>query len=81
MDGKTKTRPKIYGGLLSHLSKEIAINHNGKILYYPLKHGQQIYFPLELMEDISELDIETRERLKKLSSRNYEYPAIQESLF
>ena len=72
---------KIYGGLLSDLSKEHIIKHNSKTLYYPLKHGKQIYFPLELMEEISELDIDTRERLKKLSKRNYEYPAIQETLF
>ena len=65
---------KVYGNFLDVLEKPVQISHNGKIYEYPLTQGIVIYFPLELMRDICNLDKTECELLKQLSSRNYEYP-------
>lgn len=64
---------KIYGNWLSILEKEEIIIHNGKTLIYPLVDRGIIYFPLEKMRFIAMLDLETIEKLKYHSTRNYKY--------
>jgi len=64
---------KIYGGWLSEISKPTAIVHNGKHIDYPLIQNGIIYFPVDLMQDISEITEEKATELKQLSQRNYEY--------
>lgn len=70
---------KIYGNLLTELSKEIVIKHGSKAIKYPLvqksTYGTEIiYFPLHSMKPVCDISEKAVAELKRLSSRNYEYP-------
>lgn len=67
-------KKEVYGNKLSELEIEcVSGGHN-----YPLKQYDIIYFPLDKMITIAELDEEKSVELKKLSTRNYEYPKEDE---
>lgn len=71
-------KKKIYGNKLSNLDKPVEIIHKNKILNYPLIQpnaiGRKIiYFPLEFMVDVCDIDDKVSEELKELSTRSYEY--------
>lgn len=67
---------KIYGNLLSELTKEIEIHHNNKIIKYPLIHKGIIYFPLEKMKNIDKLTDLEAEQIWGKSSMKEEYKKI-----
>lgn len=69
---------KIYGNKLSKLDIPIDIEYKGRKLKYPLiqpnNYGRKIiYFPLACMVPVCDIDIELSQKLKELSTRNYEY--------
>lgn len=69
---------KIYGNKLSKLDIPIEIVFKGKTISYPLTQKNNygvpiIYFPLEYMINICDIDNKLSQKLKTLSTRNYEY--------
>jgi len=64
---------KVYGNKLSKLETPIEIIHKGKTLKYPLTQNNIIFFPLEYMINICDIDEKISQELKNLSTRNYEY--------
>lgn len=64
---------KVYGNKLSKLETPTEITYNGKILKYPLIQNNIIFFPLKHMNNICDIDEKLSQKLKSLSSRNYEY--------
>lgn len=69
---------KVYGNKLSKLDIPIEIIFKGKRINYPLtqqnNYGTKIiYFPIEYMIDICNIDDNISQELKNLSTRNYEY--------
>jgi len=58
---------------LSKLETPIEIIHKGKTLKYPLTQNNIIFFPLEYMINICDIDEKISQELKNLSTRNYEY--------
>ena len=70
----------VYGNKLCVLEKPVTITHKGKQITYPLKQRGIIYFLQDQyiegcpMKTICELTVEQCAELKKVSSRNYEYP-------
>ena len=72
-------KKQIYGNLLSELEKSIRIDYQGRSLQYPLiqatKSGTEIiYFCLDNMIKVCDIDEITAKQLTELSTRNYDYP-------
>jgi hypothetical protein len=65
VDESTKS---VYGNVLNRLNVSKTINYKGRELEYPLMDKGLIYFPLESMVTIKQLDEET---VKKIASHNY----------
>lgn len=70
VDEETET---VYGNLLKVLGRERQIEHKGKILIYPLRQKNIIYFPLESMRTISSLTAEQIKELKKVTTKKKGY--------
>jgi hypothetical protein len=64
---------RVYGGWLFDLTKNRRVNHNGKVLDYPIRQGKLIYFPLEAMQPVCSLEQSQCSSLKQFSTRNYQY--------
>lgn len=71
---------KIYGGELDFLSAPRRIEYKGRTLEYPITKGGIVYFPLKAMRTIGVLNDEDAERLVGASSRNYEYPLLDDDV-
>lgn len=65
----------IYGQWLSELQKEISVTHGHKTLSYPWfqssSWGDIVYFPMEAMKPITEIDEDTCFELQQLTKSNY----------
>ena len=69
-----ENKKEIYGNKLSKLDIPTEINYNGKKLAYPLiEQNNIIYFPLEYMIHVCDIDEKISQELKSLSTRNYGY--------
>lgn len=64
---------EIYGGFLRHLDKIKNIDHNGKILIYPLEQNGIRYFPLEQMTHVANIPVLDAMAMKHLSQKKQEY--------
>lgn len=67
---------KVYGNKLSKLETPTEITYNGKNLKYPLTQNNIIFFPLEYMVNICDIDEKLSQKLKSLSTRSYEYMGV-----
>jgi len=72
---------KIYGNLLTKLDEPRTLNLDGKLLRYPwiqrsFNGKEIIYFPVSSMVTVCEITQEIAAELKSLSTRNYEYPQV-----
>ena len=65
---------EIYGNFLKTLEEPTEIKHNAKVLNYPLRQKEIIYFPLCNTRKISDFNEADAEKLKQLAKRNYVYP-------
>tara|TARA_Y100000034_G_C6808457_1_gene363200 strand:+ start:305 stop:793 length:489 start_codon:yes stop_codon:yes gene_type:complete len=63
----------VYGNTLKELSKPCEIQHNGKIIKYPLRWGEIIYFYRNNMEIVRLLTTEEVKEIRGYNTRNYEY--------
>lgn len=65
----------IYGQWLSELQKETTITHGHKTLSYPWfqssSWGDIVYFPLEAMKPITDIDEDTCFEIQQLTESNY----------
>lgn len=68
-----QVKEKIYGNFLHELVKPYEIEHNDKIIKYPLESSGIIYFPLFNMRNICDLTQDYVNDLKRLSSGRYSY--------
>lgn len=66
-------RKVIEGGFLDHISKNHTLTYKGRILKYPIRQNGIIYFPLELMQKVSDLTESEATALSSYSSRSAEY--------
>jgi len=64
---------RCYGNWIHILSETTEVDHNEKLLKYPLKDNGIIYFPLCAMKDIFFINNNTINELLEKSSRNYKY--------
>lgn len=70
----------IYGGeLISNLAQPRVIRYEGRLLIYPLKRGEIIYFPLEAMEHVADLSDEVCKEL--IALRRSAFPVKQRGLW
>jgi hypothetical protein len=63
----------VYGNKLSELIKPCEILHRGKPLKYPLQERGIVFFPLEKMRHVCEIDTDAAKNLVALSERSYGY--------
>ena len=61
----------VYGNWLNKLSEPKKINHNKRIISYPLEQNGIIYFPIASMKEISVLNKKDISSIKNLYSGNY----------
>lgn len=64
---------EIYGNYLDKLEERREILHNGERLIYPRRERGIIYFPLEAMRHIGNLQYEETNKLKEMSGSKYSY--------
>ena len=69
MDEETGT---IYGNWLKIISKQQNINYKNRILEYPHRENDIIYFPIDSMEFIDFIKKDDAEAIKEFSTGNYE---------
>lgn len=69
-------RKSVYGNYLSELETECNIEHNGKVIAYPLTYKGIIYFPLAKTIHVADIPDEEIEKLQILSSRNQDYSQV-----
>lgn len=67
---------KIYGGWLGDIEKPKIICHNGKFIEYPLTQNGIIYFPLDSMRDIADIQSSDADSINQLSTRNKAYDDV-----
>ena len=63
----------VYGNTLEKLSIPRTIQHKGQTIKYPLRWGEIIYFPRDVMSDIYLLSNKEVGDIKSYNTRNYEY--------
>ena len=63
----------IYGNWIKELEKEVKINHNGRLLEYPLRWDNIIYFPLANMKKICDISDCDAKILSDLTTKNEIY--------
>ena len=68
---------KVYGEFLIKLEDPLKIIVNGYEINYPLRFKGIIYFPIEKMRDIGDLNKQQVADLKNLSTRSYDYEVTQ----
>jgi len=67
-------KKEIYGNWLYKLDKEkFEFDKKGRIIQYPFKQNNIIYFPLSSMENVCKLTEEQVEEIKKYSTRSEQY--------
>ena len=64
---------QIYGNWLEILNQQKTIIHNGGVIDYPKMEGNIIYFPMESMIHIGDIDKSDIDKLRGLSTRGYQY--------
>lgn len=64
---------QIYGGWLHKLEEPRSVTHKDRVIEYPLRQNGVIYFPLEAMQHIADLNEESVRRLSALSQRAADY--------
>jgi hypothetical protein len=65
---------RVYGNWLHVLEKPtVVVRDDGRRISYPLRGQGIIYFPLDNMQHVAEIDSEQAQKLKDLSSRNEKY--------
>jgi len=68
-----ENKQEIYGNTLAELEKPTTVLYKGKTIKYPKREDQIIYFPLENMKPVCKLNDDSAQKLKELSTRNYNY--------
>jgi len=64
---------EMYGNKLTNLIARRQVEHNGKVLDYPMQQGGIIYFPLAAMEQVSLLTDDEAAGIAALSTRSEAY--------
>ena len=62
----------IYGNWLKIISKQQNINYKNRVLEYPHRENDIIYFPVDSMEFIDFINKDDAEAIKEFSTGNYE---------
>lgn len=68
-----ESEKRIYGNKLIVLIASRQVEHNGKLLTYPIKSKGIIYFPLDAMLHVADLDAGDTQEIAALTTRNEHY--------
>ena len=63
----------VYGNTLSEISKPSTLEYNGRIIEYPLREGELIYFRRDTMKEVTILTQDEVMEIRGHESRNYPY--------